>query len=101
TGWSRTRDTPACRRGYHQVSWDEAGSGADVAGGQRDHVPDAALAVTGHRQRLGVVEQVQREAVVGDLLAAAGPRDQAELGGEDVGGTGLGSSRGRYPGRGA
>ena len=67
-----------------------AGSGADVAGGERDHVPDAALAVTGHRQRLRVLEQVERAAVVGDLLDAAGPRDQAELAGEDVGGAGLG-----------
>src|SRR5436190_9062251 len=74
------------------------GSGADVAGRERDHVPDAALTVTGHRQRLRVLEQVEREAVVSDLLDAAGPRDQAELAGEDVGGTGLGNSRGRYPG---
>ena len=51
-------------------------------------MPDAALAVTGHRQPLRAFEQVERETVVGDLLDAAGPRDQSELAGEDVGGDG-------------
>ena len=53
-------------------------------------MPDAALAVTGRGQRLRALEEVERVAVVGNLLDPAGPRDQAELAGEDVGGTGLG-----------
>src|SRR5256885_9189976 len=76
-------------------------SGADVAGGKLDHVPDAALAVAGYRQRVRAFEQVKRKAVVGDLLDTVGAGHQAELAREDVGRTGLGGSRGREPGRGA